>query len=531
MDFHDPMHHFRRALFLACLIALAACSGDWFVTSIFGSGGGSPVVPPTPNAFNEVTTAAGLRYPPPQLTIMPIGAGAACGDYDGDGWIDILVLRGRNLPTLLFRNRGNGTFEEVGAKAGLDITGNTCGPCFADIDGDGHLDLVVGGVVDTPFRMYLNLGNGTFKDITAQSKIVLSGLSCGSAFGDYDLDGDLDLFITRWERQHPTRKADEYLWRNNGDLTFTDVSVESQISKTVRVNVLQGDVTFTPNFADVNNDGWPDLLLVADFVSSRIYINKKDGTFEDTTTPNINDDNGMGGAVADYDNDGDLDWFVTSIFDDDPKKWTGNRMYRNKGDGTFEDVTTQAGVREGGWGWACSFSDFNQDGYLDIAHVNGWHADVLPFVLDPSRLYMSNGDGTFTESAEQFGFLDQGQGRGMMCLDYDNDGDLDIFVENLDQPWRLFRNDLEKGNYLIVTLRAPSPNTAAVGARVHISTGGKNQMREIHCGSNYISQDPSNAHFGLGTATVIDSLTVIWPDRTVTVKTNVAVNQRLVITK
>lgn len=512
----------RSVLALACVSSLALLS------ACGGSGGGkTPTVIFAPNSFHDVTKLAGLDLPHSQVTITANGAGAAAGDYDGDGNVDILVLRDRNLPALLFRNLGDGRFEEVSAAAGLVIEGNSCGPCFADIDGDGHLDLLVLGAVDKKPQLFHNQGNGTFKDITAQSGLVVSGDSCSAAFGDYDRDGDLDVFITRWERNHPTRGTDEHLWRNNGDLTFTDVSVESQISKTIRTSP-QGDLTFTPNWADVNNDGWPDLLIAADFKTSCIYINKKDGTFENTTTSIISDDNGMGGAVADYDNDGDLDWLVTSIWHPDPTNgWTGNRLYRNRGDGTFEDATTEAGVREGYWGWGCSFADFDHDGHLDIAHVNGWFRDG--FEADASRLFMANGDSTFTEASQRFGFVDRDQGRGLICFDYDNDGDLDLFVENLDQPWRLFRNNLDKGNHLTVKLRGKSPNSEAIGARVYVTIGGKTQMREIQCGNNFISQNPAHAHFGLGTATSIDTLRIVWPDDSETVFNGVDANQRLQI--
>lgn len=505
--------------FLGTGLLLAACGG--------GGGGSAPPSRPAPKIFNDVTAEAGLDLAPAQVTITANGVGAATADYDGDGFLDILVIRDRMLPALLFRNRGDGSFEERSKEAKLEITGNACGPCFADIDGDGDADLLVCGVFDARPKVFRNEGDGSFTDVTASAGIVMTGESCGAAFGDYDRDGDLDVFITRWERNNPSRTKDEHLWRNNGDFTFTDVSAASKISDSIRISP-QGDLSFTPNWADINNDGWPDLLIAADFNTSVVYLNNKDGSFKNISTAVLTDDNGMGAAVADYDHDSDLDWFVSSIYSTDTSTgWTGNRLYRNKGDGTFEDATTEAGVRDGGWGWAASFSDFNQDGHLDIAHVNGWINQG--FEKDPSKLFMSNGDGTFTESAERLGFLDTDQGRGLICLDYDNDGDLDVFLKNLDQPWRLLRNDLEKGAHLIVELAGKGKNSAAIGARVYAKVGSKTQMRELRCGSNFVSQDPSYAHFGLGAATSVDELTIVWPDGSKTVQTNVPTGQRLKI--
>lgn len=507
--------------FLPCLLAtamFASCGG--------GGGGGAPVR--AVNAFTDVTKDAGLDLEPPLGTPTGNGIGATCGDYDADGDIDIYVLRGKR-PAVLFRNRGDGRFDEVAANAGVAVVGNYCGPSFADVDGDGFLDLFVCGVVDARPKLFRNRGDGTFEDITASSGLQLSGETCAAAWGDYDRDGDLDLFITRWERQNLTRATNEHLWRNNGDLTFTDVSDASLISRTIRQST-QGDLTFTPNFADIDNDGWPDLLIAADFKTSRIYRNQRDGTFADVTTSVINEDNGMGAAVGDYDNDGDLDWFVSSIWHKDPTNgWTGNRLYRNRGDGTFEDATDEAGVREGDWGWGASFADFDQDGHLDLMHVNGWFHDG--FEVDRSRLWLANGDGSFRETAEQLGFSDRGQGRALMVFDADGDGDLDFFVDNLDNAWKLYRNDLDKGGYLQVRLQGAAPNSEAIGARVYVSVGATTQMREIQCGCNFLAQNPAEAHFGLGGAQVIDELRIVWPDGAQTVRTQVVGNQKLVIAR
>jgi hypothetical protein len=220
--------------------------------------------------------------------------------------------------------------------------------------------------------------------------------------------------------------------------------------------------------------------VTGDFRTSRIYRNNRNGTFtlaNDFTV--ITDGNGMGGAIGDYDGDGDLDWFVSSIWDPNgvaEGNWdvTGNRLYRNRGDGTFEDATDAAGVRVGYWGWGSTFQDFDNDGNLDLFHVNGFGRADIPqtaeFVADPSVLFVSNGDGTFTERGAELGVADTDEGRGVVAFDYDGDGDLDLFVHNSEGPGRLYRNDEgNAGNWLDVVLHGRAPNTEGIGARVRVT--------------------------------------------------------------
>lgn len=496
--------------------------------------------------FTNVTSQAGFNYTHGFLSEVPstepelISGGVAAGDYDNDGWVDLYVVRGTTGPNLLFKNNGNGTFSEVGQSAGLALSGLIgAGPIFADFSGDGFLDLFIGAVTPTNLSVFINNGNGTFSDITAGTSLngVSTDNTFSAAFGDYDLDNDLDLFITHWNPTGLVNGSSEHLWRNNGDNTFTDVSTASGIAATY-----QGvrDFTFTPNFSDINNDGYPDVLMAGDFGTSQIFVNQKDGTFVNTTDTNvITDENGMGAAVADYDNDGDLDWFVSSIYDPNmvaEANWgiSGNRLYRNKGDGTFDDVTVQAGVEHGFWGWGSCFADFDNDGNLDLFHVNGFGfipgGQPFEFFEDPSRLFMSNGNGTFTEKAIQLGLNDVGQGRGVVCFDYDRDGDIDLFISNNNQPPKLFRNDGgNNNNFLNVKLNGLSPNTEGVGARVTITVGNKVQMRELRAGSNFVSQNPVLAHFGLSDAELIDEVQVDWLDGETVVLQNVTPNQFLII--
>jgi hypothetical protein len=503
---------------------------------------------PGPWRFVDVTETAGAvtRYAPAEtvdiilIQLTANAGGVAAGDYDGDGWIDLFTVGGAEDVSRLLRNKGDGTFEDLAEEAGLLFEGlNDTGPSFADIDGDGDLDLVVGGLVSTELRLFLNGGDGTFADATAASGLTSSGIAeLGTSFGDFDLDGDLDLFVSHWfvfAEPDPPFRAPVHLWRNEGGGTFTPATDEAELVILDRFI----HYSFTATFADVSEDGLPDLMLASDFGTEQYFLADGDGTFTEATNAVNTAENAMGQALFDFDNDGDLDWFITSIWDPDgapEQNWgtTGNRLYRNEGDGGFTDVTEEAGIREGFWGWGACAADFDLDGDLDLFHVNGYAislADTTDFDADPSRLFVNAGDGTFTERSLELGIDDRGQGRGVVCFDYDRDGDVDLFVANgQGQDSRLFRNDLPgERHFLQVRLAGRAPNTQAAGARVFVTASGVTQMREIHIGSNYLSQDPALAHFGLGASTVVDELRVRWPDATETVLADVAADQFLTI--
>ena len=520
-----------------------------------GSGGGSndQIQQVIDSFFTDVTSQAGFNYTHgfaptagnpeggPVSERQLISGGVAAGDYDKDGWVDLYVVGGTLGPNLLFRNLGNGSFQEVGQSAGVDLSGGfNSGPIFVDFSGDGYLDLFVGALSPTEVSFFLNNSNGTFSDISNQALLSqVSGANTFSAtFGDYDKDNDLDMIMSHWGSGFlGPMQSSEHLWRNNGDNTFTDVSTAAGISETYQ---LSNDFTFSPNFADINNDGYPDILMANDFITSQVFINQKDGTFLNTTDRDvIIDANGMGAAIGDYDNDGDLDWFVSSIYDPNgtaEANWDvfGNRLYRNKGDGTFEDVTVAAGVDHGFWGWGSCFADFDNDGNLDIFHVNGFGFDeddlAAEFFEDPSRLFMSNGNGTFTEKAVELGIDDTGQGRGVVCFDYDKDGDIDIFIANNNQSPKLYQNNEgNTKNFLNIQLKGLPPNTEGIGARITITVDGNNQIRELRAGNNFVSQNPAYAHFGLNNAQNVSEVHVKWLDGEETSLTNISANQFLTI--
>jgi hypothetical protein len=497
--------------------------------------------------FTEVTGESGLTSAHAYQAARPslaqnAAGGVAAGDYDGDGHVDLYVIGGDAAPNRLFRNRGDGTFVDVAAQAGVALEGiSGSGPLFFDFDGDGRLDLFVGAVDGGPPTLFHNEGDGTFRDVTADS-----GLSPPSAdpppntlsatAADYDGDGWLDLFLSHWE----TPGEPCHLWHNLGNGQFQCADAAAGLVHLFPDGV---DLTFTGNFVDIDGDGALDLLITADFHHSTIWRNRGDGTFQNLTATVLTDENGMGSAIGDYDGDGHLDWFVSSVFDGDgvtEGNWgtTGNRMYRSHGDGSFEDATTAAGVRDANWGWGASFADFDNDGRLDLVVVNGWPQGSAQFRDSPSRLFIAaplaapSGGGRFEDKAAALGFADSGDGRGVVSFDYDGDGDLDIFVANNNGPYRLYRNDGGRaaGHFLGVSLRAPAPNVFAVGALIRVTAGGHTQVREVRDGTNYASQDPFDAHFGLGSATRVDRVEVTWPGGAHTVLNGVAPDQVLVIT-
>ncbi|MCA9412037.1 MAG: VCBS repeat-containing protein [Candidatus Omnitrophica bacterium] len=508
--------------------------------------------------FEDQTLAAGIIYShtPPVPIISegrPIKAmtwtvgGAVAEDFDGDGWMDIFYSRGGFAPPALFMNQGDGTFVDEAVSRGLDLTSQEgSGAAAADYDNDGDID-IVWATEFGPHYLLTNKGDGTFEvDQTTVTQPTYNVTS--PSFGDVDNDGFLELALGGWDSNPSEQHL--FLYKNTGGSSLEPYDFTPLASLPLLV--------FSPRFADVNNDGFQDLPVVCDFENSKLYINDGDGAFIDFTATNGtgSDENGMGSAIGDYDNDGDLDWFVSSIYDVSPELayWgvTGNRLYRNQGDGVFEDVTDSAGVRHGFWGWGSTFGDFDNDGDLDLFHVNGWaETDLDPslpgrFNDKPARLFDNQGNGTFEEVAMDAGANDTGQGRGAATLDYDNDGDLDLFITNnqilqmtgpsaytrLPGPPRLLENTSSNGNHwLKVHLQGEPPlHRQGIGSRVYVTDGTRTQMRELNASTGFMAQGPGRiAHFGLGDVGVVDEIRAEWVSGDATVLENVISDQTLTI--
>ena len=446
-----------------------------------------------------------------------VAGGVAAADYDHDGDIDFYVVGGEVDASHLYENQGDGSFIERATLLGLSIDAWHSGPAFADIDSDGDLDLFVGGIDNAKPRLFenrLNEAIGRFEDITSESGIDITARNTVSAtFYDYDNDGWLDLATTHWINLNPGADT-QTLWRNTGDGRFTAATLSSGLSG----NLLEGDsdFTFTANFTDFDNDGDGDLLMVADYHESQVLRNNGDGTFSNITDKRvIIDQAGMGSAVGDFDNDGDMDWFVTSIYNiDENGNYFGNRMYRNDGNGQFSDATL--GLADGGWGWGACAADFDNDGALDIAHTNGWIVEGRWDYSDDNVRFFHNVDPTnlrFEERAMDIGFNNVSQGRGIACFDMNRDGKQDIVLtNNAADNVVVFHNKTRNTNhYITIRLNGRYPNHFGVGSRVTATTAALSQIRELGGSNNYASHNPYEVHFGLGGETRVD-IRVIWPD-------------------
>lgn len=562
---------FLRTILIA-VGGFCLCSCD--SSSSSGSPGPAPPQMPAPSPnppqadlatgkFADISGETGMEFiygirNPTGTDPEAFAGGVAAGDVNNDGLTDLFVVQGNIGPNRLYINLGNNQFddraEEYGvAYAGTGISYRHSGPTFADMDGDGYLDLFIGAIEGDPIRVYRNSTDGSFIDVTESSGLgaISADFTISAAFGDYDLDGDLDLALAHWGVSRPaqedgSRGDTETLWKNEssiGTIQFTSASVESGIADSIIVgnpgvreqNGEQGpfDYSFTPTFARLDSGLHPDLLMVADFKNTRVFQNNGDQsgitTFTDRTdASDIVDENGMGSAVADFDNDGDLDWFVTGIRG--RYEIIGNRFYENAGDASFLDSTSSKGVADGGWGWAACAADFNLDGRQDIFHTNGWK-DTLAgstspddFQNDRDRLFIQTASGSYVDLASSFGLTGSYQGRGVVCADFDNDGDTDIFVTHRSFPaaFSFWRNDISGQNSIAVSLVGKSPNTQAANARLRLVIDGETQMREVLIGSNFVSQNPAEQIFGIGEASHADSIEIEWPNGDVETYENVS---------
>ncbi|MDH3590044.1 MAG: VCBS repeat-containing protein, partial [Gammaproteobacteria bacterium] len=450
--------------------------------------------------FSDITSNAGLCYAtdqtPEDSDISRVSGGVAVSDFNADGRLDVYVTQGRNSPGRLFSLQPDSTFTDVTLEAGIDTQSVDNGAVFFDVNSDGYPDLISVQESPTFLQVFGNNGDGTFSDITDSTGLTSTKTALSVAAGDYDLDGDLDLFFAHWS---PAMKQNrwEFLWQNQGDGTFSDVSNIVDIGRFPADEngadlPVEYEYSFTPIFADFNQDRYPDILLASDFGTSQVLVNEGGAGFVDMTPLLVDDRAGMGAAVADYDNDGDLDWFVSAIGDTREEflfsgLFNGNRLYRNEGNGNFSNVTDLAGVRQGYWAWGTCFADFNNDGNQDLFIVNGYDgrteeqaqsANYDSFNEDPALLYINNGDGIFTNRATELGVLHTAMGRGLVCYDYDRDGDLDIVIANSGEAPSLYRNNsfADGNNFLNIRLQGYADNPHAVGAQIYVSANGQEQM-------------------------------------------------------
>jgi hypothetical protein len=508
------------------------------------------------STFTDVAASAGLTatmyYGVPETVtyiIEEMGGGCAFFDYDNDGWMDIFILGGRTLEAVppgasnrLYKNNRDGTFKDVTKEAGLWDAGWAVGVCVGDYNNDGFEDLFLTYYGQN--KLYHNNGNGTFTDVTEKAHLTRDGIrfGAGCTFIDYNRDGLLDLFVSNYvdidmaNALKPSlstpncnyegvpvacgpkglKAPQHFLYRNNGDGTFTDVSKESGIA------AIKSSYGLTAATFDVDEDGWPDLFVACDTTQSLLLMNNHDGTFREeglmrgvAISPDGQEMAGMGIGVGDFDLDGHLDVVKTHF------QLQATGLYKNDGKGNFDDVAQQAGLAGErtyvSWG-TCLF-DLDNDGHPDIFWVTGnVYAEVekinpkFPY-KGPRVLFRSRGNGTFTRMGDEAGpaIGSRHVSRGCAFGDFDNDGDLDIVIMNQHEPPSLLRNDAPKENHWIkVRLEGTKSNRSAIGARVLVRYGGKTQAQAVMSQASYMSSNDPRLHFGLGSEALAD-IEVIWP--------------------
>ncbi len=527
--------------------------------------------------FVDVANTAGLRdrvvnggEATKKYIFESTGSGVAVFDYDGDDHADIFLVNGSRMegfpsgqhPTNhLYRNKGDGTFADVTAQSGLVHSGWGHGVCIGDYDNDGNTDLFV-TYYGSSNVLYHNNGKGQFADVTKKAGLESTSRNWGSGciFVDYDRDGFLDLFVADyvdldlantplpgansrclWKGvpvycgPRGLKAPKNHLYHNNRNGTFTEVSLKAGIQA-------NGDCYgLSAAAADFQNRGWPDIFVACDSTPSLLYHNNGDGTFRDVGVESgvaFNQDGflqaGMGVYVGDYDGDGWLDVLKTTFENDVPA------LYRNDGNGAFSFTTFDA--RLGSYlnrlSWGGGFFDFDNDGWPDLFIANGhvYPEPAAKGLAGPYRqrnlLYHNLGNGTFEDVTKLSGpgLQLERSGRGVAFGDLDNDGDLDIVVNNQNDPPTLLRN--EGGNrkhFIQVRLRGTKSNRDGIGARVSILAGNRKQIDEVRSGGSYLSQSDLCLHFGLGEAVVVDLVEVRWPSGVVDQMKNVPVNRRIFI--
>ncbi len=530
--------------------------------------GGHPVPPPPPPGvkkikcagrpvpqLEDITKKTGIQFthtsaPEKKYIVESMGGGVLLLDYDHDGWLDIyftnsptveMAIKGQKSRSALYRNNHDGTFTDVTDKAGVATPCFAMGGAVGDYNNDGWPDIYVtclGGNV-----LYRNNGDGTFTDVTAKAGVADGRWSTGAAFGDYDGDGFLDLMVSNYVDFHlndlpgfgsvPTCKfrgidvqcgprglkgAGDALFHNNGDGTFTNVA------KSAGVDDPNGYYGLGIVWSDFNNTGRQDIYVANDSGPNFLYKNEGNGKFTDVGLESgtaVSEDGSeqasMGVAIGDYNHTGRPSLYVSNFADED------NALYRNDGNWDFHDVSYQAGVALPSlpWvKWGDAFVDLDNDGWLDLIAVSGHvypQVDTLPSgggYRQPKILQLNQQDGTFCDASDQAGpaLLEHRVSRGVAVGDLFNDGNVDVVVSDLDGSPMILKNHGVPGRHWIsFELAGTKSNRLAIGARIKIVAGGVTQTSEIHSGGSYLSQHDLRAHFGLGSATKVDTVEVRWP--------------------
>ena len=532
--------------------------------------------PPDPSVvFTDITAATGITFShvsasEKKYIVESMSGGAGLFDFDKDGWLDIYLVNSPTVATAanpagarsaLWRNNHDGTFSDVTERAGVGYPGWAMGVATGDYDNDGWEDLYI--TCFGPNHLFRNNGDGTFTDVTARAGVGDSRWSTGAAFGDYDNDGKLDLFVANYIdlsldalpefgsgkncvfRGLPVqcgprglKGAGDSLYHNNGDGTFTDVSTKAGVSDTA--------LRFGMGVAwcDFNDDGRIDLYVANDSGPNYLYKNNGDSTFTDVglasgtaLSENGAEQASMGVAIGDYDHRGRWNIVVTNFSDE------YNALYRHEKDFLFTDASyaTRTGkVSLPFVGWGVKFFDYDNDGWLDLMVVNGHvypqleKAGLELTYRQRKLVYRNDRNGTFTEVAKDLGsaLTAPAVSRGAAFGDLDNDGDIDVVINNLDGPLTVLRNDGgNANNFLMIDLVGRKSNRSAFGARVKVTAGDLVQVDERRSGGSYLSQNDVRLHFGLEKRQKVDRVEVRWPDGAIETLTGGEANRFITITE
>jgi hypothetical protein len=522
---------------------------------------------PSKPQFTDITAQAGITFkhvfsPEKKYIVESMSGGVALFDYDNDGYLDIyfvnsltvdLATKHQKTKSALYHNNGDGTFTDVTDKAGVGDVGFGMGVAVGDYNNDGFDDLYVTCLGQN--HLFKNNGNGTFTDVTTKAGVGDPRWSTGAAFVDYDNDGKLDLFVSNYidfdlDRLPEFGKghtcqfkgvpvqcgprglpgAGDSLYHNNGDGTFTDVSKKAGVSDP------NGYYGLGVICSDFDDDGFVDIFVANDSTPNFLYHNNGDGTFKEigfTSGTAVNgsgsEQGSMGVTVGDYDHHGKLDLFITN-FDDEY-----NILYHNDGHNGFTDVSYAAKVAEVSLpyvGWGTKFFDYDNDGWVDLFVANGHAYPQRDHYRQRELLHHNNRDGTFSEVAAQMGsaLMQERAGRGVAFGDIDNDGDIDIVVNDLDGSPQLLRNDGgNSNNSVLIKTVGVNSNRDGIGARVKVVSGDLTQIDEVRSGGSYLSQNDLRLHFGLEKRTTVDLIEVRWPSGVIDRITGLSANRILTI--
>ena len=536
---------YRLDILVPVLLVITVCATSTAIT-VSAQTSAAPSI-----KFSNVTKDAGINFvhfkgnKGTSINLEEFGPGVCVADFDGDGWPDIYFVNGRDLydrgitvRNALYHNNGDGTFTDVTDKAGVPGTGYGLGCIWGDYDNDGFPDLFL-----TQYGrnvLYHNNGNGTFTDVT--DKAGVTGLDfgtlfhAGGVFFDYDHDGYLDLYVGGYVALGPAgpRYCDlgmmlsscppsaydgtaDLLYHNNGDGTFTNVTLKSGLYQPKGKNLAVGA-------ADYDNDGWQDLFVANDGLNAYLFHNERNGTFKEQGLVSGMAVTGLGRtmaamciSLADYNNDGWIDLYISDF------QGNSDHLWKNDGTGLFDEVSNEAGITRATHdvlSFGGGFFDYDNDGWLDLFIANGHVYPEVEAAIPGTHykqinsLFHNERNGKFSDAAKSAGISSQPPraGRGVAFADFDNDGWMDLVISNNGDPPTLLRNGGGIANHFVnFKLVGSKSNRDAIGARITLKAGGLSQIREVQSGGSYLSQSDLRAHFGLAKAVHIDSVEIRWP--------------------